>query len=163
MIRLSFCAMVYFYGQKGDGMLSVNDLRNGVIGQLEQYFPAIPAHSETPDEGSAKPYFYVRTISVVQEREAGQRYKRNLSFDIQYFAAAQADFNETSYGIGEVLFEMMEYLIINGNRVKAKDLHCEDAEGIFHFFLTLELSVVREGETGNPMQTLEQEGNIKNG
>lgn len=144
-------------------MATINDIRNGVINQLEQKNPSIPVYGEIPSEGITKPYFYVATVSVVQSGEINQRCKRTLSFDIQYFPDNPAQMNQAAYEMAEVLFWDMEYLELEGAKAKAKEMHCESAEGVLHFYLSYDIRLRKENETGPQMESLEQEGAIKNG
>ncbi|MDF2722103.1 MAG: hypothetical protein K0Q59_1778, partial [Paenibacillus sp.] len=84
-------------------MITVNDVRDGVIQALDAAFPDIPVQGENISQGLQEPYFYVKLLSTGQDREINRRYLRAHLFDVHYFAKT----NRERHAMAEQLYDIL--------------------------------------------------------
>ncbi|CAH0122430.1 hypothetical protein PAE9249_04980 [Paenibacillus sp. CECT 9249] len=145
-------------------MITVNDMRIGVVSALERLFPDVPVNSEGSGQGTRGPCLHVELASVSQVRIFGRRYKRTHSFVIRYIPgeSTQAS-NDEFHGKGERLCEGLELIEAGGGLCRGSDMKYEIAEGVLHFSVNYGFHVMREQAQGTKMRHLEQEGTVKDG
>jgi len=135
-------------------MITVNSVLDSVIAALNQNFPNINTYSEESDQGLEEPYFYVKLFPVSQNQLLGQRYQRNHSFDIHYFAGG----NEALHDMAEQLYDKLELISVDGGLVRGSGMRHEIVEGVLHWFVAYNFHVMRSVEADSLMQSMKQEG-----
>lgn len=138
--------------------VTVNDVVNGVINAIQPVFPNIVIYGEESAQGFTAPCFYVKLFPVEQKRELNRRYVRRHSFDIHYFGTSNTDM----YDKAESLYAVLEYINVNETMCRGKSMKHEILEGVLHFYVDYDFSIMRPKETVPFMQTMNQEANIKN-
>jgi len=142
-------------------MVTVNDVRSGVISALAKHFPDMDIYGEEIKQGLEEPCFFVKLFPVTQDRMQGRRYSRYHSFDIHYFPLSQVDANEEMFEVAESLLDHMEYIEVAGSPCRGKNMEHEIVDGILHFKVDYDFHVLREKKDEPVMKHLEQKGAIK--
>lgn len=143
-------------------MTTVNSIRSGVIIALSDLFPAMDIYGGAIREGFEAPCFFVKLLSVTQDRELDRRYRRSYSFDIHYFPGG-TDPNEEAHGMAEQLYDKLRQIEVDGALYRGTGMNHEVVDGVLHFFVDFNFMVYSEKPPGVKMQTLKQEGYLKNG
>lgn len=141
--------------------MTITEVRDGIISTLHQQFPDIPIRGEEIKQGFVAPCFFVRTLDTAQDREVDRRYKRYHSFDIHYFPVSEVDANQEMLGMAEQLYGLLEYITPSGSLIRGTGLRHEIVDGVLHFFVNYVFHVMRDKEPVPPMQTMKQEGYIR--
>lgn len=140
-------------------MITVNDVRDGVIAALKAAYPERKVYDEEIKQGFSSPCFFVKILTAGQNREVGRRYKREHSLDVHGYA----DTNDELRVVVENLFTTLEYVSVPGGSVRGIRMNHEIVDGVLHFFVDYDFRVVRENTPEVKMQTLAQEANFKDG
>ena len=76
-------------------------------------------------------------------------------FCVQYFPETEGKENAECYGIAERLFSCLEYLELDGERIKGTRMRYEITDGILNFFVNYDMFVYQQitGES-DKMETL---------
>lgn len=138
-------------------MITINDVREGVIGALNAKFPAVPIYGEAIKQGFTEPCFFVKLLQGAQDRELERRYKRHHSFDLHYFAGTNAELHATA----ERLYACLEYIDVGGALCRAAGMTHEVVDGVLHFFVQYGFHVMGERPADPVLQALEQRGGIR--
>lgn len=138
-------------------MSTVNSVLDSVIATLKQNFPDIGTYSEESGQGLEEPYFYVKLFSVSQNQLLGQRYLRNHSFDIHYFAGSNLALHE----MAEQLYDKLELISLDGGLVRGRGMRHEIVDGVLHWFVAYNFHVMRSVEPDPLMQSMKQEGYLR--
>lgn len=144
-------------------MITVNDVKNGVVSILVQNFPppAYAVYGEEIKQGFEEPCFFVKFLSGSQDRELGRRHKRHHSFDIHYFPESKTGANEEIANIIELLYGLLEYVRAGGSLFRGRGMNHETVNGVLHFFVNYDFHVMRPAPEQPRMLNLEQEGYIR--
>lgn len=142
-------------------MVTINDVRSGVISALNRIYPDMDIYGEEIKQGLEEPCFFVKLFPVSQDQEHGRRYKRFHSFDIHYFPLSQTDANEEMFEVAEKLLDHMEYIEVAGSPCRGKNMGHEIVDGILHFKVDYDFHVLRQKKDEPVMKHLEQKGAIK--
>jgi len=141
-------------------VVTINDVLDGVMFKLIQNYPSADVYKEEIKQGLAEPCFFVKLFPVAQDKEFGRRYKRYHNFDVHYFPLSKEDANAEMHGVAEKLYDTLEW--ISGPHHGSKMTH-EIVDGVLHFFVSYDFHIMRPKEAVPKMQTLTEEGFIKNG
>ncbi|WP_127575260.1 phage tail terminator family protein [Paenibacillus barengoltzii] len=142
--------------------VTINSIRSGVIIALSELFPAMGIYGESIEQDFKAPCFFVKLLIVAQDRELDRRYRRSYSFDIHYFPAGP-DPNEEAHGMAEQLYDKLRQIEVDGELYRTSGTSHEIVDGVLHFFVDFNFMVYSEKPPGIKMQTLNQEGYLKNG
>ncbi|MBM7868873.1 hypothetical protein JOC70_000342 [Clostridium pascui] len=143
-------------------MSSINELRAGINKVLNDNLPNIPIYNEKIEQGFAKPCFFIEVLNSEQYKELNRRYKKSISFNIQYFsdkAEINSDFND----IADKLYQVLEYVNIYNKLFRANKMTHKVVEGVLHFMLQFNYHVIKTSEEEPKMNKLTQEVDLKNG
>ena len=141
-------------------VVTVNDVRRGVMNALKQRFPTVKIYGEEIAQGFEPPAFFVKLFPVSHTREVGRRYLRAHSFDVHYFPGSKYE-NEEMHDVAEQLYDALEYIDATGTKYRGARMNHEIVDGVLHFFVDYDFHVMRPVPDVPKMQTLEQEGWIK--
>jgi len=133
------------------GIATTNSVIQGIGNILNSHYPQVPLMNEELSQGMTAPSFYVKMVKCEHEQELGDRYKRRISFDIQYHDSGIVNM----HSIAEQLFNAMELISIDAMLCRGKGMYYEISGGILHFFVSYEVVVKREPAEVSNMQKLE--------
>lgn len=141
--------------------VTINSIRDGVILALSNLFPTIDIYGEEIKQGFEAPCFFVKLLTVAQDKEIDRRYKRSYAFDIHFFPAGH-DYNREALEMAETLYDKLRSVVINGSRYRGTSMNHEIVDGTLHFFIDFNFHVYEPKESIPKMKTLDQEGYLKN-
>lgn len=142
-------------------MASTNDLKTGINQVLVAEFPNINVYGEDVMQGFEKPCFFIKILNSTLEKQLNRRYKKSISFDINYFTNKEninADCNDTA----DKLYEVLEYVQASNSLYRATNKKHEVKDGILHFYLTFNFMIIKQMEEATKMQKLVGEAGLKN-
>lgn len=142
--------------------MTIHDIQQGIIHSLQQQFPDIPVLTELPGEDFIPPGLQVKLFPVEQTREMGRRYRRSHSFEVLYYSSPDESDVE-KLDIAERLFAGLEYIEAAGELIRGGQFRQEIVEGVLHFYGSYSFHVMKVKPESVQMQTLNQEGFIRNG
>ncbi|GIO42476.1 hypothetical protein J41TS4_22340 [Paenibacillus apis] len=142
--------------------VTVNSIRSGVILALSNLFPNMDVYGEEIKQGFEAPCFFVKLLTMGQDQELNRRYRRSHAFDIHFFPKS-VDSNEEAHGTAEQLYDKLRLVNIDGAMYRGAGMNHEVVDGVLHFFVDFNFHVFAEKPPGIKMQTLNQEGRLKNG
>lgn len=141
--------------------VTVNSIRDGVILAINNLFPETYVFGEYIDQDFEAPCFYVKLLTVSHDHELDRRYKRSNSFDIHFFPAGP-DYNLNAHNMAENLYVALARVNIDGAIYKGTKMSHEIVDNVLHFFVDYNF-LVTTPKNEIKMQTLKQEGNVRNG
>lgn len=114
---------------------------------------------EEQEQDLKEPCFFVQAIETHQVAKLTGNYQRSQSFDLIYFPETKATFELTE--VAERLYFCMEYIELDGIRVRGRNLHTEIVEGVLHFMVDYEICLKEGKEKEDKMEYLKQKGRLK--
>lgn len=138
-------------------MITINDVRDGVVQTLVAAFPDIPVQEESLPPQPEERCFYVELLSTEQKRELNRRYRRTHRFKVHFFAAASQEMREMAEG----LYGILRRIDVGDGTAAGSELRHEIADGILHVFVSYVFHVLDDVPAATLMQQLEQEGGLK--
>ncbi len=142
--------------------VTINSIRSGVIVALSDLFPEMDIYGEGIEQDFKAPCFFVKLLTTAQDREMDRRYRRSYSLNLHYFPAS-ADPNEEAHVMAEQLFDKLRQVNIDGEMYRGAGMNHEVVDGVLHFFVDFNFLIYSKKPPGIKMQTLNQEGRLKNG
>ncbi|MFC3802710.1 DUF6838 family protein [Cohnella sp. GCM10012308] len=133
--------------------ITINDIRDAVVGALADSFPGIKVSDEEIKQGLGQRRFYVKLLDAAQLAEVGSRYRREHSFDVHYFGPDNAELND----VAERLYDVLEMMPTPGGDLRGIRMRHETVDGVLHFFFVVQFRVARQPTSGPTMQTLIEE------
>jgi hypothetical protein len=101
-------------------------------------------YTESIEQGFKEPCFFVQLITQEQTQRLGNRYREVYSFDVMYFPTENGNENEESHNVSAELYELLEYITVNGDLIRGIKLNSRVQEKVLHFFVDYPISIVRE-------------------
>ena len=112
---------------------------------------------EAKKQGLKEPCFFIQCVNPANELFLGKRYFRQNQFCIQYFPEDKLHGKQECYAVGERLFSCLEYLELDGERIKGTRMRYEITDGILNFFVNYDMFVRMIGEPVPVMETVSSE------
>jgi hypothetical protein len=140
----------------------VEDVKNGILKYLSTFQTGVPVYDERIEQGFKEPCFFVLLINGAQDRELGRRYRRVANFDIHYFPDPDnPEKRRECETVANRLYEEMEYIQWDGNVYRAIGLNHRIVDDVLHFFLDVNVHLMRPKDEEVKMRTLKQEARIR--
>lgn len=137
-------------------MTSIDSLTVGIIQNLDEKIPGIIAYDEKKKQGFKEPCFFIKVLNSAQDKEFNIRYKRHVVYDIHYFSDKE-EINTDCNNMADKLYEVLEYININGSLYRASKMTHEVVDDVLHFSLKFDYRVIREAEEPVKMGKLKVE------
>lgn len=134
----------------GDG---INDLVMAIKKVLVDNFLEIKVYNEGGEEALKKPYFFIQILNSNEEKELNKRYKRTVSFEINYVSANE-NVNEEYLNKADKLYELLQIVEIKGKKYTALNMNHEVKDKVLYFRFQLKISLLKNTEE-NSMKELE--------
>ncbi len=120
---------------------------------LEDNFLEINVYNEEGEEELKKPYFFIKILNSNEAKELNKRYKRTVSFEINY-VSDNGNINEEYLNRTDKLYELLEIVELEGKKYTALNMNHEVKDKILYFRFQLKISLLKNtGE--NSMKELE--------
>lgn len=134
-------------------MTSIDSLTVGIIQNLDEKVPGIIAYDEKKKQGFKEPCFFIKVLNSAQDKEFNIRYKRHVVYDIHYFSDKE-EINTDCNNMADKLYEVLEYININGSLYRANKMTHEIVDDVLHFNISFDYRVIKEVEKPAKMQKL---------
>lgn len=135
----------------------INKIIKGISQKLDSEFNSkddkYTIYTESIEQGFDEPCFSIISLKPISTNLVGNRYKREYSFDIQYFPENEQSNNEINEVI-ERLFTSLEYIRVDGNLVKGTKINGEIVDNVLHFFINFNMIIKKESEIIDRMESL---------
>lgn len=143
----------------------IDEIRKAILRKINTFRDKdTKIYSETIEQGFLEPCFYIKEVNSSQNRELGNRYKREHLYDIHYFPNPNSPTkNVDMRAMAEILYDQMEYIELEGRPLMGLDMSHEIIEGILHFFVRYPVHLYKETEPVPVMENLKQQGGLKDG
>lgn len=138
-------------------MITIDDVRVGVISALDAQCPTTPIYGEEIRQGFQEPCFFVKLLQGEHSQVLGRRYARTHSFDIHYFTGTNGDL----HAMAEQLYGCLETIQAAGSTCRGQGMSHEIVDGVLHFLVSYDFHVLRERPEVPIMQDVQQEGGLK--
>ncbi len=139
----------------------INDIIDGILKVLFEYFgDGFKYYTESVEQGFKEPCFSIESISPSVTQKLNNRYLSENKFVINYFPNKKDSKKEINT-ISEQLFEVLEYIAVNGSVVRGTKMSTQISDGVLLFFVNYDLFRIKE-KIVEPMEELESKERIKN-
>lgn len=122
--------------------------------------PKIKIYDNAVSQGCMDGCFFVKSSIVPRKHQLGNIYQHSEKVEIRYFVP-----NEESEDIALIMIneltDLMEYIQIDGQYFRGKDMECNITDRILHFYVTYQTRVIQEEVTEETMQILEDKFYLK--
>lgn len=142
--------------------VTVNSIRDGVTLALSELYPNIDLYDEEIPQDFKRPSFFVKLLTMGQNKEIGRRFLRSHSFDIHYFPPLD-EYNKYGHAMAESLYSNLLTIEIDGAIYRVTGANHNIVDRTLHFMFDLNFHVLKDKPVGIKMNHLEQEGRLKNG
>lgn len=146
--------------------ITIDDIRKGIMKKINSFRDkeATEVYSEEIPQNFKEPCFFIRELRTSQNRELGNRYKRNHSYDIHYFPIPNSDSkNEEMRDMAEILYDQLEYIEVNKKLIMGQDMDHKIVDGVLHFYIKYPIFVYKETDSIPTMENLDHKGGLKYG
>ncbi|GFN35818.1 phage tail terminator family protein [Tepidimicrobium xylanilyticum] len=143
----------------------IDEIRKAILRKINTFRDKdTKIYSESIEQGFQEPCFYIKEVNSSQNRELGNRYKREHLYDIHYFPNPNSSTKNTDMrAMAEVLYEQLEYIEVAGRPLRGYDMNYRIVDGVLHFFVKYSMFVKKEAEPIPFMENLEIKGGLKDG
>lgn len=142
----------------------INEIVNGISNALYSEFgQKYRIYKERIGQGLKEPCFSILCISPTIKKGLGNRYEKNNSFCIHYFAESK-NFRSECMEVFERMADCLEYISVSGDLVRGLNIRAEEIteDGIMHVFVDYNIPVIKVVEQ-TKMETLRQKTEVING
>lgn len=115
----------------------------------ETFKKAYAIHIDNIEQDLNTPCFKITSLNPSQEQRLGKRYERFQPFDIIYFPNNEKECTCECMEVTEKLFDVLEYISIDGDLVRGINMSAEIQDGILHFFVDFNMFVIKQQERIN--------------
>lgn len=122
----------------------IQDIITGIAQKLDEKY-GYPVHTERIEQGLSGPCFYIKLISSSGQQLIGPRYTRRLPFDVHFFPG-ETDKNSQIYTVSEDLYDVLEYVGMGDDLVKATGMNHEVVDEVLHFMVNYNLILIKPSE-----------------
>ncbi|MGO4952026.1 phage tail terminator family protein [Paenibacillus sp. DRB1-1] len=139
----------------------MEDVKNGILKHLSTFQTGVKVYDERIEQGFSEPCFFVLLIDGSQNREFNRRYMRTDSFDVHYFPSDTPEKRRECEAVADRLYEEMEYIHWEGTMYRAVGMKHQIVDDVLHFFLDINVHLMKPKEQETKMRTLKQEAGIR--
>lgn len=134
-------------------MANINNLTVGISQTLEKSFQNIIIRTEKIKQGFQGPCFFIKVLTANQDKELNTKYKKHILYDIHYFSD-QKNLNTDCNNMADKLYEVLEYINVDGSLYRANKMTHEIVDDVLHFNISFDYRVIKEVEKPAKMQKL---------
>ena len=110
-------------------------------------------YTESVEQGLQEPCFLIRCLDPVMNMDLNRRYKKNMTFVIQYFPYKEEKIDECA-DVMEKLFDCLSDLTVNEKVIHGSDLNGQINDGVLTFTVNYNLFVLRSADPAVDMEDL---------
>lgn len=131
----------------------IQDIISGIAKKLDAEYDR-PVYDDHTKQDLKGPCFYIKQIVSNEDQLIGSRYLRRYSLDVHYFPESENAPNAEIHGVQEALYELLEYVSMGTDLVRGKGMRHEIQAGVMHFFVSYDLTIIKQKPADDPMETL---------
>jgi len=133
----------------------LNDIINGISVALNAEFPDLQIYIDEIEQGMQTPCFLIVNLLNRETQKLDNRYLREHSFDVHYFPESITKPTREAATVGTKLFDVLEYITVNGALVRGTDRRHELVNDVLHFFVDYDVYIHKLKDPAPYMETLE--------
>lgn len=138
----------------------IYEVMDAIAGKLSSKYDH-PIHVEKIPQDFEEPCFYIKLITSDEKQFVDNRYYRNNAFDVAYF---NDNNNKDLYGKVDELTDLLEYVKLeNGNLLRGTGRKNEITDGVLHFIVSYDYTVIKPREKQPLMEELKIKGGVRSG
>lgn len=143
--------------------ITIDDIRKGIMRKINTFRDVdTKIYGESIEQNFKEPCFFIKELRSNQNRELGNRYKRSHSYDVHYFPDPDSNSkNQDMREVAELLYDQLEYIEVNSKLIMGQEMDHQIIDGVLHLFVKYPFYVFKEMNSIPTMETLYQEGGIK--
>lgn len=135
----------------------VTTLLDAVTKQLGKKFgTSYHYYMEDVEQNFIEPCFTVDALLPIQRSKSPVLYDRTIPLIIHYFTDNEKIKKRELYNMGELLAECLEYLNVDDDLLRGRDISWRVTEGVLQFFITYKFTTIKTGLDKEPMELLEE-------
>lgn len=134
-------------------MTNINDLTIGISQALEKNVQNTTIYVEKIKQDFKEPCFFIKVLTSSQDKDLNVRYKKHIVYDIHYFSD-QKNLNTDCNNMTDKLYEILEYINVDGSLYRANKMTHEIVDDVLHFNISFDYRVIKEVEKPAKMQKL---------
>lgn len=139
-------------------------IKKGITAALDELEPGYNIYTESIEQGFTEPAFFIARLDSAHKREFGRRYTRSLLFDVHFFPPQDSLHKQAICdAMAERMYDRLERVAVGDGTCRAHGLRYEVIDGVLHFFMSFDLSLLRQRPAAVLMQTLEEEVGVTDG
>jgi len=132
------------------------DILNGIAKALYDNYTDHDIYIDNIKQGFNSPCFFIKAITLSNQKYIDKRYKLTNSFVIQYFPSDKVKEKSTCYSIGEELYYVLETISCGSNNtIRAYDMHYEVVDDVLMFYVDYNCFVIKNVSDEDSMNSIE--------
>ena len=139
----------------------LNDIINGISVAINAEFPDLQIYIDEIEQGMQTPCFLIFNLTNRETQKLNNRYLREHSFNVQYFPKSITKPTREAATVGTKLFDVLEYITVNGALVRGTDRRHELVNDVLHFFVDYDVYIHKLKDPDPYMETLEHTQQVK--
>ena len=108
---------------------------------FKEFKEGFEIYTENVEQGLKEPCFFIEYLKPSMELHLGSRYKKNMTFIVQYIPKLNAESNYECLNVLERLFEILSDLVVEDRVLHEKNMQGEVTDGILTFTIDYETFV----------------------
>lgn len=138
-------------------------LLDSIGGGLKENYPDIPVYSNTNQQGTDVPCFFIFFMPTETENRVGRRFMRNIGIDIVYLVERNdPDMHDQLVSVADKLDYAMEFISYEDGKLRTYDREWKIDDGELHYQFTVKAVVSYPDNTPQIDSVESYEGGIKN-
>ncbi|MGL5512133.1 MAG: phage tail terminator family protein [Sporomusa sp.] len=141
----------------------LNDIIDGISIALDAEFPDYQIYIDDIEQGMKTPCFLIVNLLNRETQKLDNRYLREHSFNVHYFPENITNPRREVTTVGMQLFDVLEYITVNGSLVRGTSRRHEIVNDVLHFFVDYNVYIHKLKDPAPYMETLEHIQQVKGG
>lgn len=138
----------------------IYEVIEAIAGKLAEKYD-YDVHVEKMPQDFEEPCFFIKLIDSDEDQLIDNRYYRKNAFDVAYF---NDNNNKDLYKKANELTDILEYVKLeNGNLLRGTGRKSEIVDGVLHFIVSYDYTVLKPREKQALMEELKIKGGVRSG
>ena len=138
----------------------IYEVIEAIAGKLAEKYD-YDVHVEKMPQDFDEPCFFIKLIDSDEDQLIDNRYYRKNAFDVAYF---NDNDNKDLYKKANELTDILEYVKLeNGNLLRGTGRKSEIVDGVLHFIVSYDYTVLKPCEKQALMEELKIKGGVRSG
>lgn len=138
----------------------IYEVIEAIAGKLAEKYD-YDVHVEEMPQDFEEPCFFIKLVNSDEDQLIDNRYYRKNAFDVAYFNDGN---NKDLYKKANELTDILEYVKLeNGNLLRGLGRKSEVVDGVLHFIVSYDYTVLKPREKQALMEKLKIKGGVRSG